>query len=356
MDDNEKKGPTMNVIQHPAIDIDDLLYFIRHPKTFVLLMSSVLATGQTDLFQSVLDRVPEASLLNLPRQKIVVWASTAIILKDWELMRYILQKFRLEPHLNQSLPKQNAPLLWFLCRHFDDPEMIDIALKIGCKHRNRSHPMKCTPLIAACHRGHTQSALHLLQDPLVPRDYIDWKDSKGCTALRSACRYGHSETVRMLLEKGADPTLADNFNRTPWDMCDLHEEDTDQDGGSEPSSIIMMENKRKCKDILSQYTKAYLLHKLWKMEEGVYCWSLSQNRQISMTRQRKIQKTIQSRSVQTIFQKRTKDVCEEASCSNNIYPSIHFSKSNVLGDVIEHVITGFNEDVFKKLSCFLDLA
>jgi hypothetical protein len=160
----------------------------------------------------------------------------------------------------------------------------------------------------------------------------------------------------MLLEKGADPTIADNFNRTPWDMCDLHEEDMDQDGGSKPSSIIMMENKRKCRDILSQYTKAYLLHKLWKMEEGVYCWSLSQNRQISMTRQRKIQKTIQSRSIQRIFQERTKHVSEEVGCSNNIYPSIHFSESNVLGDVIEHVITGFNEDVFKKLSCFLDLA
>jgi hypothetical protein len=346
----------MNVFpQHPAIGIDDLLYFLHNPKTFVLLMSTVLATGQTDLFRSVLDRVPEASLLDLPKDKITVWITTAIILKDEELVRCILQKFPLQPHLNQRLSKQNAPLLWFLCRHFDDPEMIDLALKIGCNHKNRSQGMKCTPLIAACHRGHTQSALCLLQDPLVPRNYIDWKDSKGCTALRSACRYGHSETVRMLLEKGADPTIADNFNRTPWDMCGLHE-DTDQDGGSEPSSIIMMENKRKCRDILSQYTKAYLLHKLWKMEEGVYCWSLSQGTKVSKVRRRRIQRTIQSRSVQTIFQKRTKDVSEEASRSNNIYPSIHFSKSNVLGEVIEHVITGFNEDVFKKLCCFLDLA
>ena len=338
----------MNVIpQHPAINIDNLLYFIHHPKTFVLLMSSVLATGQTDLFQSVLDRVPEASLLNLPRQKIVVWASTAIILKDWELMRYILQKFRLEPHLNQSLPKQNAPLLWFICRHFDDPEMIDIALKIGCKHRNRSHPMKCTPLIAACHRGHTQSALRLLQDPLVPRDYIDWKDSKGCTALRSACRYGQYETVRMLLEKGADPTIADDFNRTPWDMC--CDTQTQDNGSTEEESTTLIENKRRCRDLLSDNTKAYLLQKLWKMQDGIHCWSLSQDPQNSMTRQRRIQKTIQSRSIQRIFKNRTE--------VSNPYPSIHFLSdvgSDVGSDVVEQALLKFNQDVFQKLLCFLE--
>ena len=94
IDNNEKKDPTMNVFpQHPAIGIDDLLYFLHNPKTFVLLMSTVLATGQTDLFRSVLDRVPEASLLDLPKQKIVVWITTAIILKDEELVRCILQKF-----------------------------------------------------------------------------------------------------------------------------------------------------------------------------------------------------------------------------------------------------------------------
>ena len=328
-----------------AIDIDDLLYFLRRPRTFVLLMSTVLATGHTDLFRSVLDRIPEPSLLDLPKQKIMVWVITAIIMKDEELVRCLLQKFHLESHLNRRLRKQPAPLLWFLCRHFDDPEIIDLALTIGCRHNNRSKSLKCTPLIAACHRGHTLSALRLLQDPLVPRDYIDWKDSKGCTALRSACRYGHSETVRMLLEKGADPTIADNLNRTPWYMCG-----PDQDDGT------MIENKRKCRDILSQYTKAYLLHKLWKIQEGIHCWTLLQGTKVSKVRRRRIQRTIPSRSVQTIFQKRIQHVSEEASCSKNLFPSLHFSPSNVVGDVLEHVITKFNDDVFNTLSCFLDLA
>ena len=43
---------------------------------------------------------------------------------------------------------------------------------------------------------------------------VDAKDKKGATALMAACSGGHVEAARLLLEKDADRSLADNDGNT----------------------------------------------------------------------------------------------------------------------------------------------
>jgi ankyrin repeat protein len=52
---------------------------------------------------------------------------------------------------------------------------------------------------------------------------INHRDRDGRTALWWACRIGPVYVVRALLEKGADPTIADNEGFTPMAMAKLND-------------------------------------------------------------------------------------------------------------------------------------
>jgi ankyrin repeat protein len=44
-------------------------------------------------------------------------------------------------------------------------------------------------------------------------------DRRGQTALHLAAASGHEDAVRMLIEKGANPTVKDRSGRTPADLA-----------------------------------------------------------------------------------------------------------------------------------------
>jgi hypothetical protein len=70
-----------------------------------------------------------------------------------------------------------------------------------------------TPLISASCDGHLEVVRLLLGHPSA-KTAINQSDTIGETALWKACYFGHGGVARALLERGADPTIADSDGPT----------------------------------------------------------------------------------------------------------------------------------------------
>jgi ankyrin repeat protein len=71
-----------------------------------------------------------------------------------------------------------------------------------------------TPLMAASGRGHLD-AVRCLLDHTTAAATINYRNSCGETALWVACHRGRGAVAELLLERGADPTIADVMRMTP---------------------------------------------------------------------------------------------------------------------------------------------
>jgi uncharacterized protein len=71
-----------------------------------------------------------------------------------------------------------------------------------------------SPLIAACGGGHLETVRCLLAHASAAAT-INRRDDAGKTALWQACDRGYGDVVRVLLQAGADPTIADKDGITP---------------------------------------------------------------------------------------------------------------------------------------------
>ena len=69
-----------------------------------------------------------------------------------------------------------------------------------------------TPLAIACQRGNTFAVEHLLQEENINVNIVDKQFS---TALHEACEYGSNKIVKMLCNKGAEISRANNDGVTP---------------------------------------------------------------------------------------------------------------------------------------------
>jgi uncharacterized protein len=70
-----------------------------------------------------------------------------------------------------------------------------------------------TPLIDACSWGHVETVRCLLDHPRGAAT-IDQRCGRGMTALWWVGHKRRVDLLRLLLERGADPTIADNYGRT----------------------------------------------------------------------------------------------------------------------------------------------
>lgn len=79
----------------------------------------------------------------------------------------------------------------------------------------------CTPLIAATKNHHTAVVGSLLNDP---RSFIslDLVNMSGRTAVWIACDKGYDDILTLLLRAGADPTIVDHDDRSPWHRARGH--------------------------------------------------------------------------------------------------------------------------------------
>jgi ankyrin repeat protein len=75
-----------------------------------------------------------------------------------------------------------------------------------------------TPRIYAFTSGHLETVRRLLDHPSAVT-IISTRDRWGRTALVWACVHGREGAVKALLDKGADPTIADNYGMTPMAMA-----------------------------------------------------------------------------------------------------------------------------------------
>jgi ankyrin repeat protein len=77
------------------------------------------------------------------------------------------------------------------------------------------------PLIKAAQWGFVEITRCLLDHPSAAT-FINIRDKRGRTALWWACGMGRTAVVRALLERGADPTTADNYGKTPMATAKMY--------------------------------------------------------------------------------------------------------------------------------------
>lgn len=83
-------------------------------------------------------------------------------------------------------------------------------MKIKKDTINAVNPMGFTPLILACYRGNMEVAEFLIKNV----KNVDYDSSSG-TALTAVAVKGHTRLAKALLEKGANPNIADPTGITP---------------------------------------------------------------------------------------------------------------------------------------------
>ena len=98
----------------------------------------------------------------------------------------------------------------------DDPELMSLAIELGNDPGLTTSPYRGTALIAAAHLGHVEVVRRLIAAG-APLDHIN---NLGWTALMEAVILGdggrnHQQVVRLLLEAGADRSIADRSGVTP---------------------------------------------------------------------------------------------------------------------------------------------
>ncbi len=98
----------------------------------------------------------------------------------------------------------------------NDVKMVTLALQLGGDPVAITSPFDGTALIAAAHLGHVDVVEALIEAD-APLDHIN---NLGWTALIEAVVLGdggraHIDTVRLLVEAGANKSIADREGRTP---------------------------------------------------------------------------------------------------------------------------------------------
>jgi ankyrin repeat protein len=98
----------------------------------------------------------------------------------------------------------------------DDPELMSLAIGLGNDPRLITSPYRGTALIAAAHLGRVEVVRRLIAAG-APLDHVN---NLGWTALMEAVILGdggrdHEQVVRMLLEAGADRSIADRHGVSP---------------------------------------------------------------------------------------------------------------------------------------------
>ncbi len=104
-----------------------------------------------------------------------------------------------------------------LAAAFAGPETVRLLLEHGASVQEVSrNPQKNQPLHAALALGHATETIRLLLDAGADANA---RQAGGFTPLHSAAAAGKIEAVALLLERGADPGLADDQSKRPVDFA-----------------------------------------------------------------------------------------------------------------------------------------
>jgi RNA polymerase sigma factor (sigma-70 family) len=124
------------------------------------------------------------------------------------------------PLLDTDSPEGFTPLA--LAAHFGHLEVMRLLIDRGADvNRIATHRLAVTPLHAALFGRQVDAALLLIErgaDVTLARGGSGWKRA-GWTPLHYAAGMGFSTLVQPLLDRGADPTRADEEGKTPLDVA-----------------------------------------------------------------------------------------------------------------------------------------
>ena len=96
--------------------------------------------------------------------------------------------------------------------------MVELLLSRGADHTICDDGIGWTPLIEAAYSGHVDVMQCLVGNKAV-RATIDVQDKIGITAIWSASVEGHAEIVKLLVDAGANPMVANRHGHTPLDIA-----------------------------------------------------------------------------------------------------------------------------------------
>jgi ankyrin repeat protein len=154
----------------------------------------------------------DRSFLNARR---AVWPYTALecagVFGHLPIARYLLGE---GAQVNEG-DGTGSPALRVACKHGGRQAMVELLLEAGADAVTPNEYSN-TPLMSAAIRGHVGTIRALLAHGCGD---INARNRNGRTALWCACYAGHANAALVLLEAGADMSIADRRGMTPLDSA-----------------------------------------------------------------------------------------------------------------------------------------
>jgi hypothetical protein len=163
------------------------------------VVRGVINSGSIEVVKALLTREPSLVNMHFDRR------GTPLIVACMGQQRVEFLQFLLEAGAdpNQDPDGATFPLV-LVAALYSDPAVIDLLLQHG------AHLEDSKALAAAARRGNETMVLRLLERGANPKaDRFSVKSRSNDTPLDMAVKSGHPEVVKILLQYGADPTVAD---------------------------------------------------------------------------------------------------------------------------------------------------
>ncbi|MFZ4600327.1 MAG: ankyrin repeat domain-containing protein [Terrimicrobiaceae bacterium] len=229
-------------------------------------------------------------------------------------------------------------------------DLVDIFLAHGANHAKKSGNFRTPPIVFAAQQPHNKTSLleSLLRHD--PHHQIDWTDRNGVTALRSAAKYGNLEAARLLLSRGADPSMADIKGYTALDMC--RSNDFFPKLYFSDQVITIIKNRTLIAKLLEEEERAYIVYKGKALSNARFvathyyprdCWSLNHLPEVLKKRM------VNKKQLPSLFYTTT----GLRSCPGG--EVMEFETPSLVQEVLHEVWSRSNSDVFQELMSFLVL-